>query len=85
MENAIMPIMCVCCCQRVQLKTKQLVKHSEKFNSLTGDARKKKIESLRRSLSNKVQESLAVRGGYVPENCRERQDVSSMRIVGLRS
>ena len=37
-----------------------------------------------------IQVSLAVRGGYVPENCREwqnreRQDVSSMRIVGLRS
>ena len=37
-----------------------------------------------------VQVSLAVRGGYVLENCREwqnreRQDVSSMRIVGLRS
>ena len=33
-----------------------------------------------------VQESLAVRGGYVPENCREwqnrkRREVSSMRIV----
>ena len=37
-----------------------------------------------------IQVSLAVRGGYVPENCREwqnreRQDVSSMRMVGLRS
>ena len=37
-----------------------------------------------------IQVSLAVRRGYVPENCREwqnreRQDVSSMRMVGLRS
>ena len=37
-----------------------------------------------------IQVSLAVRGGYVPENCREwqnreRQDISSMRIVVLRS
>ena len=34
--------------------------------------------------------TLAVLGGYVPENCREwqnheRRDVNSMRIVGLRS
>ena len=37
-----------------------------------------------------IQESLTVRGGYVPENCREwqnreRRDVNPMRIVGLRS
>ena len=35
-----------------------------------------------------IQVSLAVRGGYVPENCREwqnreLQDVSSLRIVGF--
>ena len=43
--------------------------------------------------SEKITEE--IRGGYVPENCREwqnrewqnreRQDVSSLRIVGLRS
>ena len=39
---------------------------------------------------NPIQVSLAVRGDYVPEDCREwqnceRRDVSSMRIVGLHS
>ena len=46
----VTPLVC-CCCQRVQLKTTLPAKHSEKFNSLTGDARKNKIESLRRSLT----------------------------------
>ena len=43
---------CVAVVKECNLKRRHyLTKHSEKFNSLTGDARKNKIESLRKSLT----------------------------------
>ena len=39
--------MCVAVVKECNLKRHYLTKHSEKFNSLIGDARKNKIESLR--------------------------------------
>ena len=43
--------MCVAVVKECNLKRHYLTKHSEKFNSLTVDARKNKIKSLRRSLT----------------------------------